>query len=278
MDLYTGGLTIGELAGRTGIGIPTLRAWERRYGFPVPQRLASGHRRYRERDVEALLGVLRNRRAGSTLAAAIAQARVDGGPGRSVFAALRANLPNVAAAVLSPRAMLAISHAIEDEAASRTDDALFVGAFQEARSWRASQPRWRHIAARADLAVALAVLPKPAHRGNVWQIAIQPDHPLAREWVVLCDGTTFSACVAGVERPGSEGRAGRRRFEVLWTVDPVAVRDAVATATRVATAHEPSLAALLPKRLGRPAAVGYDTVLAATSLTNRIIAYMDGNP
>src|SRR5690242_8603237 len=38
-------LTISALAGRTGVSTAVLRAWESRYGFPLPKRLASGHRR-----------------------------------------------------------------------------------------------------------------------------------------------------------------------------------------------------------------------------------------
>jgi DNA-binding transcriptional MerR regulator/methylmalonyl-CoA mutase cobalamin-binding subunit len=37
---------MGAVTRRTGIGEHTLRAWERRFGFPTPVRLASGHRRY----------------------------------------------------------------------------------------------------------------------------------------------------------------------------------------------------------------------------------------
>jgi MerR family transcriptional regulator, light-induced transcriptional regulator len=40
-------LTIGALSSATGIPIETLRTWERRYGFPVPERKPSGHRVYR---------------------------------------------------------------------------------------------------------------------------------------------------------------------------------------------------------------------------------------
>jgi MerR family transcriptional regulator, light-induced transcriptional regulator len=39
-------LSIGALARLSGIPIETLRNWERRYGFPAPERLGSGHRRY----------------------------------------------------------------------------------------------------------------------------------------------------------------------------------------------------------------------------------------
>ena len=47
-------LTIAAVATRTGVSVATLRAWERRYGFPVPQRLPGGHRRYTEADVDAI--------------------------------------------------------------------------------------------------------------------------------------------------------------------------------------------------------------------------------
>jgi hypothetical protein len=39
-------LSIGALARATGIAIETLRTWENRYGFPVPERKPSGHRVY----------------------------------------------------------------------------------------------------------------------------------------------------------------------------------------------------------------------------------------
>ncbi|MEJ2190590.1 MAG: MerR family transcriptional regulator [Acidobacteriota bacterium] len=39
-------LPMGAVTRRTGIGEHTLRVWERRFGFPQPLRLPSGHRRY----------------------------------------------------------------------------------------------------------------------------------------------------------------------------------------------------------------------------------------
>jgi methanogenic corrinoid protein MtbC1 len=39
-------LSIGALSRATGIAVETLRTWENRYGFPVPERKASGHRVY----------------------------------------------------------------------------------------------------------------------------------------------------------------------------------------------------------------------------------------
>ena len=39
-------LSIGALSRATGIAVETLRTWENRYGFPVPERKPSGHRVY----------------------------------------------------------------------------------------------------------------------------------------------------------------------------------------------------------------------------------------
>jgi methylmalonyl-CoA mutase cobalamin-binding subunit len=56
------GLSIGALARATGLSIETLRTWERRYGFPLPERKASGHRVY------PTSGVPRLRRIAAALA------------------------------------------------------------------------------------------------------------------------------------------------------------------------------------------------------------------
>lgn len=52
MDTERSVLRIGEVARRTGVTVPTLRAWERRYGLLDPARTDGGHRLYRDADVE----------------------------------------------------------------------------------------------------------------------------------------------------------------------------------------------------------------------------------
>ena len=49
-----GRFKIGTLATLTGIGIPTLRNWERRYGLFKPSRAGSGHRLYTDDDLAIL--------------------------------------------------------------------------------------------------------------------------------------------------------------------------------------------------------------------------------
>jgi methanogenic corrinoid protein MtbC1 len=58
----SGHLSIGALSTATGIPIDTIRTWERRYGFPVPERKPSGQRIY------PLATVPRLRRAAQAIA------------------------------------------------------------------------------------------------------------------------------------------------------------------------------------------------------------------
>src|SRR5579862_5017917 len=66
-------MRIGELARRTGVGISTLRAWEARFQFLIPERSPAGHRLYADADVERVNAVLRLVGEGLTLPAAIAR-------------------------------------------------------------------------------------------------------------------------------------------------------------------------------------------------------------
>src|SRR5215204_5046392 len=104
------GLAMGDLVERTGVAEGTLRMWERRHGFPVPERLPSGHRRYRESDAELVLRVLREREAGLSLAAAIARARETlAGTDESIFARLRRRGPELRPIRLRKSVLLALT-------------------------------------------------------------------------------------------------------------------------------------------------------------------------
>ena len=48
--------SIAAVSKLTGVSCHALRVWERRYGFPVPHRSASGHRRYSRDQVRLLAG------------------------------------------------------------------------------------------------------------------------------------------------------------------------------------------------------------------------------
>ncbi len=55
---------------RTGLKPDTLRAWERRYGLPVPNRTEGGHRVYSEADVQCLLWLIARQEEGMNISQA----------------------------------------------------------------------------------------------------------------------------------------------------------------------------------------------------------------
>ncbi len=68
-------LSIGAVARATGFSPDTLRVWQKRYGFPVPQRKPSGHRFYSTADVRRLRRIsdalARGHRAGQVVPLAV---------------------------------------------------------------------------------------------------------------------------------------------------------------------------------------------------------------
>lgn len=55
----------------TGLKADTLRAWERRYGLPTPQRTESGHRLYSQTDIELLKWLIARQDEGMSISRAI---------------------------------------------------------------------------------------------------------------------------------------------------------------------------------------------------------------
>ena len=268
-------LNIGELAARTGVQTGTLRMWESRHGFPRAERLPSGHRRYPEDEVGSVLEVLRIRESGVSLAAAIQRVVESNGfaSATSIFAGMRKRRPDIAPYPLPKRMLVPISHAIEDECSARGGSAILIGSFQRERFFRQAEPRWRSFATTAELTVVLGDFDEP-HAGDdgLVEIPIDRTHPLSREWAIVCDGPGVSTCLAGWERPGGEG--AERVFEILWTVQPDAVRDAARIGVDLAASEWPELRDRVPAWLAEPAQQDDGAVERATALTNRMLAYV----
>lgn len=253
-----GGLAIRELVARTGVEQGTLRMWERRHGFPVPERLASGHRRYSERDVELVEQVLRERAAGVSLAAAIARVRESGGSAEpSIFAGLRRRLPELQPIVVRKGVLLALTHAIEDESCAQAERPLLFGSFQREQFYRQSQRRWRDFARTAEIAAVFADFEHvrlPA-RGPA-ELPIDRAGPLTREWAVVCEAPGHAVCLAALELPASRRRGdSAREFELLWSVEPDVVRAATQVCVGLARLASPELAERLPEPGSAPALV-----------------------
>jgi methanogenic corrinoid protein MtbC1 len=69
------GYSIAAVSKLGGISCHALRVWERRYGFPVPERTASGHRRYSYEQVQLLRRIAELSHEGHAIHDVIADAR-----------------------------------------------------------------------------------------------------------------------------------------------------------------------------------------------------------
>ena len=113
------GLSIKEVAEQTGLAPGTIRMWEQRHGFPGPRRTASGYRRYDPDDVETLRRARAHRQRGLSVSAALERARETGGGSDhpSIYAAVAGTDHGARPQVLRKSTLIALSRAIEHEAA-----------------------------------------------------------------------------------------------------------------------------------------------------------------
>ena len=75
----------------TGIKSDTLRAWERRYGLPQPERTSGGHRLYSRRDIEILKWLIARQETGLSISKAVDLWRQLESNGEDPLADLREN-------------------------------------------------------------------------------------------------------------------------------------------------------------------------------------------
>src|SRR5947209_8978787 len=186
-----------EMSARSGVAEGTLRIWEARHHFPIAQRLPSGHRRYSELDLKRVLAVVEARERGLSLARAIEHARhLSDAPRPSVFARLRDRFPHVHVELMPKRALLCISHAIEDECCARGERPLLFACFQQERFYRGAEARWREMSETAERAIVLAGFRRERRpRGGPAEVPIRDSDPLMREWVLVCEAPGFAACL-----------------------------------------------------------------------------------
>lgn len=273
----TVGLTIGELARRTGLTPATLRTWETRHGFPRPQRLGSGHRRYPERDVAVVRDVLRRRDAGVRLEVAIRDAVADAaGSVASVFVMLRRRHPHLQAQTLRKSTLVALSRAMEDECCARAERPRLYGGFQNSRFFAQSALRWHELARTARATTVFADQDTEGGDPAIRLVQLPDDALLRREWVLVCDAPDYPVALAAWELPGERDvRDAERRFECVWTLDPRAVRDAARTCADIADRLDPAGATGEPQVALAPTPEASPDLREATTLFSRIVAYVD---
>ena len=237
-------LSIGDVVAATGVGEATLRAWERRFGFPAPRREPSGHRRYSPAQVERIRAVVRERRRGLALAVAIERVTDEPSGPPSLFAPLRERRPDLLPVAIRKPQMLHLSRAVEEESAARAERALMIGAFQRPEFYRASEQRWHRLARGAGLTFVLATFEKARRpRGGPAEVPIKTGAPVADEWAVICLAPGYSACLIGWETIGAAGQVDTERsFDALLSVEPSVVREVASCAVAIAAEGEPEVA------------------------------------
>ena len=136
--------------------------------------------------------------------------------------------------------LTALSWAIEDECCAVADTPVLFGAFQRGGFYEPSAARWAELSRVARSAIVFA----DHWEGNAddavgpVRATLPADAAMRREWAVVCDALDSTACLSAWELPGQADVPDRQRiFEALWTVDPVAVRDAARVAARVGPSH-----------------------------------------
>lgn len=65
MDPRTPTFNLKAVVQETGIKPDTLRAWERRYGLPEPDRSTGGHRLYSQRNIDTLRWLIARQEEGA---------------------------------------------------------------------------------------------------------------------------------------------------------------------------------------------------------------------
>jgi DICT domain-containing protein len=268
------GLAIKDVAERTGLAAGTIRMWEQRYGFPEPARTPAGYRVYTPQDVITLRRVVAFRGRGLSVSAALERARaMEAATDRpSLFGALASGDTPVRPQRLRRATMLALSHAIEDEAMARAAGPIVVASFQAEQNYRAVEHRYRRLARVADAVAVFARFPQLRLEGDDEPVEIPVDaaDALGHEWAVIVDAPGFAACLAGWETPGS-----KRIFEAVWTMDAAVVRQAVQVGAVLAGRACPALGGRLDALLvDRPLAVE-SPAPGLTALTNRVVGYLD---
>ena len=195
----------------------------------------------------------------------------------SLFGALAGGDQPVGSQVLAKRTLLAISRAIEDEAMSRAASPLVFGAFQRERNYRAVEHRYRAMARTADAVVVFADFERLGTAGAVAEVPFEAGGR-ARQRVGRRDrrpGLQRVPARVGAAAAGRGVPDGERSFETIWTLDPRTVRRAAEVGAALARRADDALGERVEQLLSeRPLAMEHPAP-SLTSVTNRIVGYLD---
>jgi DICT domain-containing protein len=94
---------------------------------------------------------------------------------------------------------------------------------------------------------------------------------VGREWAIVCESSSFGACLAGWERPPDA--PGERSFEAVWTVEAPAVRVAAQVCLRLAAAGAPDVAEAIGDRLDSTPVAREHELRSAIQVSTRMVRY-----
>ena len=283
----------------TGLKPDTLRAWERRYGLPTPNRSDGGHRLYSERDIQVLKWLVARQQAGLSIsrAAELWQRLSDSGqdpaempayatPARMAHAPLmlagqaledlRAAWVQACLAYDEPRAEAALTQALAQSPVENVSLGLLVPGLAEIGDlWYRGQasPQQEHFAselAQRRIESLLAAMPSPVRDGRIL-VACPPEEqhtfmPLLLTLLLRRRG--WSVTYLGADVPAA-------RFEE--TLDSVRPRLCLMAAqTLHAAAQILPLAAILQTR-GIALAFGGTAFVLRPGLSRRIPGHALGD-
>ncbi len=155
---------------QTGLNPATIRAWERRYGFPSPNRTAGGHRQYSQRDIDTLKWLSARQEEGVSISHAVDLWRTYVDRGEDPL--------QVSTAVLSDPGPLVI-HALEGEQIDQLRQ-IWVTACLNFDRVAAEQVLASAFALFNPMTVCVELLQKGlAEVGNFWyegEVSVQREH------------------------------------------------------------------------------------------------------
>ena len=229
-----------------------------------------------------------HRRDGLSVSAALQRATARAAPPQSIFAFVRVARPELSPMAMGPRAMVALSHAMEDECLARAAGGVPIGCFEREPFYRRSEARWRELAAAMDVTIVLADFAEARVRsGRVpSEVPYLAGSPMAREWALIAP----SGCLLGRERPRTSpparapARAPARRaaaasratddrcFDAIWSAEPEVVFAAASVALELI--EDGDVRQRGRTALGEPPAPSSPELRRAAQLANRMIGYL----
>jgi DICT domain-containing protein len=147
--------------------------------------------------------------------------------------------------------LVRLCHAVEDEVSTHAQQAHLFASFQSKRHFRPARDRWTELSRLAasahvfaDFGDAAAVEGQDGP-GPV-RVNLPERAPLRREWALVCDVPELPVAMLAWEPPAQvAGADGDRVLDVMWSVDPLVVRDAARSCAEAAAAAGSTRAAEL---------------------------------